>query len=204
MVRTTKATIGNGKRKPRARVPAGQVIHKYTELDKLKAVTAMRVAGREHMHSAQSMQAARDVLGSYPSDATLSKWATLYSPLVDKLSPTLNPALLDRSSVVQSTQEQVINGFIGIRDKALNLLNDETVLKAAVEKSPRDVAIIMGIAQDKLAALTAIPAEAMQVSQRLYQLCERLGENYVQLLEDNISVLESQHAEYNRTIDMKE
>lgn len=160
----------------------------------------MRTVGHEHIQSDRAMEAARAILGQDVSRATLARWAVKYAPLVDKLKPALNPALIDRSAIIAETQESVINSFIGIRDKAAYLLDNLENLKTA---TPQQQAIIMGIAQTHISAMTAIPADAMQVTQRLYRLCERLGENYITLVEDNISVLESQHAEYSTTIDIK-
>lgn len=174
---------------------------RYSEKDKIKAVTALRRVGQEHMLSYAAIEAARGILGENVSLATLARWAKQYGPIVDELQPTLNPASIDRSALVLATQNQVIDQFMGIRDKSANILNDEAVLKQTANKSARDLAVVMGIAQTHLSQMTALPPESMQAAQRFYRLCEQYNEDFVALLEDMYFLVHARHNRQDNVID---
>jgi hypothetical protein len=160
---------------------------RYTEEQKLAAVTAMRTMHPEHSLGAAAIAAARAVLGAPVAVATLGRWMLEYRPQIDAVIVPLS-----NEQTIIATRDNVLGQMAEVRQKSLKRLADDSVINAA---AARDLAVVTGIMSDHIAKATALPAATSERALRLREVCQRVGVDVDALLDDMIRVAENTQIE---------
>jgi hypothetical protein len=138
----------------------------------------MYAANREHPFSDDAITKARAVLGIDVPISTLKQWQIAYAERALAVLPKR-----DDSAVVTGAYNAVLTNMAGIQAKVLGILNsDEKLNKAGV----RELAILLGILYDKLERAAGIPPSTAIAIKRLQAICDSVGWNVDEILEDMI------------------
>jgi hypothetical protein len=160
---------------------------RYTQDQRIAAVTAMRAIGRDQPFCDDAIQAARQTIGKPVALATLAKWFSALSPTIDAAQPDLLGRPIE--ALIAETRDNILARLANVREEYVDhLLKKDVIAKA----SARDAAVVMGIANDHIIKMTDIDPAVATIIKRLAELCQRTNIDIVGLLEDFESVVQTQ------------
>lgn len=137
---------------------------RYSDAQKLTAVTAMYAANFQHPFSDDGLAAARAVLGINVPISTLKNWSDIYSERVIALM-----ARPTDEQIVKGTQTAVMEHLFGIRDKLLEHLDNVDTVKAA---DFQRASVALGVVLDKIDQQAGIAPDTLIIVKQLSALFE--------------------------------
>ncbi len=137
----------------------------------------------EHPSSKASLAAAKAVLHTKVSDASLIAWITAYGPQVRASLPPRRSV----SEIVLETHDQVVADMQEVRNKAIAQLKRDDKLSQA---PARDLAVITGIMDDHVLKREGLSPEDTRRMLRWNHLCSRLNLDAGLSFDDMLTKLE--------------
>jgi transposase-like protein len=163
--------------KTHARTPETRQRRRYTEQDKIRAVTIVIANGGM---TYEAMEQVRQLLNNNKLSYTcLHQWVKRYRDDIKRARPDLLPPSLD--TTVNEMRNHLLTTMTQAVVKYADHVNDD---KVVAETKGRDAGVVMGILVDKLEALTGVTPEEAIIIRKFRMLATRSGYDHLEYMQD--------------------